>query len=76
MVRDLTSAADIRRGVTEPDRQTVYRFRYAVIVNELKLAIEAADHRRRMVIYGEDDRTTLDTALPPSATGPSSAPCE
>jgi len=54
MSRDLAPTIDIRRVVTPAERE-VYRFRYAVVVDELKLAIEAADHRRRMVIDTEDD---------------------
>jgi GNAT superfamily N-acetyltransferase len=50
-----TPTTDIRRVVTEADRQAVYAFRYAVIVDELRLSIAAADHERRMVIDAEDD---------------------
>jgi hypothetical protein len=54
MVREQTTATEIRQVVTESEQQAVYRFRYAVIVNELGLAIGTADHERRMVIDAED----------------------
>jgi GNAT superfamily N-acetyltransferase len=40
--------------VTEADRQAVYGFRYAVIVEELSVNIASADHQRRVIIDPED----------------------
>jgi Cyclic nucleotide-binding domain len=50
---------EIRRAVTDDEKEAVYRFRYTVYVEEMGRYHGTADHGRRRLVDPEDDRSWI-----------------
>jgi hypothetical protein len=48
---------DVRRATTTEEREAIYRFRYAVYVEEMGRYTAAADHEHRRLVDPEDDNS-------------------
>lgn len=46
---------DIKLAVSPPERLAIYRFRYAVIVEEMGVQVPSADHSKKLIQDTEDD---------------------